>query len=432
MHPKKHLQFNALRQSLSDHFFAINDLRQQSKLDHQLHDCLMSGFAMMFFQDPSILEFQRKLEEKSQFSNLSSVFQVKSVPKESQMRDTLDCVDSRHLFPIFSDWLHRLQRGKHLAQYRFLDRYYLVPIDGSQYFSSTKIHCPGCLHTTSKKGTRYYHQILQAVIVHPDMRQVLPLAPESIQNTDGTKKQDCEINAGKRLVADIRRRHPKLPIIITGDDLYSKQPFIDAVKQARMSYILVAKPTDHKELFQRVHKLDSLGGCVGLEVTDDKERIHRYRWVNQVPLNGSKNADEVNFFQYELVNKGKITYKNSWVTDITINEHNIVDLVKGGRARWKIENETFNTLKNQGYYIEHNYGHGRQNLSLNFFLLNLLAFFMHEIFQLTDRLYQVCRRKTSARKEYFALLRRTFQILLFRSWQHMLECIHAPPELYAP
>jgi len=264
------------------------------------------------------------------------------------------------------------------------------------------------------------------------MRQVLPLAPESIQNTDGTKKQDCEINAGKRLVADIRRRHPKLPIIITGDDLYSKQPFIDAVKQARMSYILVAKPTDHKELFQRVHKLDSLGGCVGLEVTDDKERIHRYRWVNQVPLNGSKNADEVNFFQYELVNKGKITYKNSWVTDITINEHNIVDLVKGGRARWKIENETFNTLKNQGYYIEHNYGHGRQNLSLNFFLLNLLAFFMHEIFQLTDRLYQVCRRKTSARKEYFALLRRTFQILLFRSWQHMLECIHAPPELYAP
>lgn len=432
MHPKKHLQFNALRQSLSDHFFAINDLRQQSKLDHQLHDCLMSGFAMMFFQDPSILEFQRKLEEKSQFSNLSSVFQVKSVPKESQMRDTLDCVDSRHLFPIFSDWLHRLQRGKHLAQYRFLDRYYLMPIDGSQYFSSTKIHCPGCLHTTSKKGTRYYHQILQAVIVHPDMRQVLPLAPESIQNTDGTKKQDCEINAGKRLVADIRRRHPKLPIIITGDDLYSKQPFIDAVKQARMSYILVAKPTDHKELFQRVHKLDSLGGCVGLEVTDDKGRIHRYRWVNQVPLNGSKNADEVNFFQYELVNKGKITYKNSWVTDITINEHNIVDLVKGGRARWKIENETFNTLKNQGYYIEHNYGHGRQNLSLNFFLLNLLAFFMHEIFQLTDRLYQVCRRKTSARKEYFALLRRTFQILLFRSWQHMLECIHAPPELYAP
>jgi hypothetical protein len=392
----------------------------------------MSGFAMMFFQDPSVLEFQRQLEEKSQFSNLSSVFQVKSVPKESQMRDTLDCVDSQNLFPIFSDWLHRLQRGKHLAQYRFLNRYYLVPIDGSQYFSSTKIHCPGCLHTTSKKGTRYYHQILQAVIVHPDMRQVLPLAPEPIQNTDGTKKQDCEINAGKRLIGSIRIRHPKLPIIITADGLYSKQPFIDAVKQARMSYIIVAKPNDHEQLFQHARELKALGYGGNLELTDDKGRIHRYRWVNQVPLNGSKNADDVNFFQYELVNKGKVTYKNSWVTDITIDEHNVVDLVKGGRARWKIENETFNTLKNQGYHIEHNYGHGRRNLSLNFFLLNLLAFFMHEIFQLTDRLYQACRRKTSARKEFFALLRRTFQILLFRSWRHMLECIHAPPELYAP
>ena len=261
------------------------------------------------------------------------------------------------------------------------------------------------------------------------MRQVLPLAPEPVQNTDGTEKQDCEINAGKRLVTGIRRRHPKLPIIITGDGLYSKQPFIDVVKQARMSYILVAKPNDHKELFQWVREMDAQGESGNLTLTDDKGHIHRYRWVNQVPLNGSKNADNVNFFQYELTLKGKVTYRNSWVTGITIDEHNIVDLVKGGRARWKIENETFNTLKNQGYHIEHNYSHGRQHLTVNFFLLNLLAFFMHEIFQLTDRLYQACRRKTSSRKEYFALLRHTFQILLFRSWQHMLQFIHAPPDL---
>jgi hypothetical protein len=100
LHQRKHLQFNALRQSLSEHFFAISDLRQQSKLDHQLHDCLMSGFATMFFQDPSIPEFQRRLEEKSRFSNLSSLFQVKSVPEESKMRETLDYVESRHLLGV--------------------------------------------------------------------------------------------------------------------------------------------------------------------------------------------------------------------------------------------------------------------------------------------------------------------------------------------
>ena len=432
MHTKKHLQFNALRQSLSKHFCAIDDGRQQGKARYGLHDCLMSGFAMMFFQDPSLLEFQKRLEETSQASNLGRVFQVQSVPKDSQLRDTLDQVDTQHLYPIFKDWLHRLQRGKHLIDYRFLDRYYLVPVDGSEYFSSAKIHCPGCLHATKDNQTRYYHQILQAVIVHPDMRQVLPLAPEPIQNTDGTEKQDCEINAGKRLIARIRKRHPKLPVIITGDGLYSKQPFIDTVKQARMSYILVAKPKDHKVLFEWVRDLDALGAGGHLEFSDAKGRTHRYQWVNQVPLNGSRDADDVNFFQYNLISNGKVTYRNSWVTDLPIDENNVVQLVKGGRARWKIENETFNTLKNQGYHIEHNYGHGRQHLSMNFFVLNLLAFFMHQIFELTDRLYQSCRLKTNSRKEYFSLLRHMFQMLRFRSFQHMLEFILAPPDQYPP
>ena len=387
---------------------------------------------MMFFQDPSLVEFQRRIEEKKHFSNLSNIFHVQSVPKDSQMRQNLDQVSPKQLYPIFSDWIGRLQRGKHLEQYRFLDRYYLVPIDGSQYFSSKNIHCSGCLRANSKSGPRYYHQILQAVIVHPDMRQVLPLAPEPIQNTDGSKKQDCEINAGKRMVANLRKQHPKLPMVIVGDGLYSKQPFIDAVKQSRMSYILVAKPDDHKVLFEWVRDLQALGDGGSLEFTDKKGRKHRYRWVNSVPLNGSKDADNVNFFEYELIPKDKVMYRNSWVTDILVDVHNVADLVKGGRARWKIENEIFNTLKNQGYHIEHNYGHGNQHLSMNFFVLNLLAFYMHQIFELTDRLYQRCRLKTSSRKEYFSLLRHIFQILLFRSWQHFLNFIHAPPDVYAP
>ena len=135
----------------------------------------MSAFAMMFFQDPSLLEFQRRIQDKKQFSNLSNVFRVQSVPKDSQMCHNLDQLPTKQLDPIFSDWLGRLQRGKHLEKYRFLDRYYLVPIDGSQYFSSKSIYCSGCLQANSKSGTRYYHQILQAVIVHPDSNPVREL-----------------------------------------------------------------------------------------------------------------------------------------------------------------------------------------------------------------------------------------------------------------
>jgi hypothetical protein len=203
VHLKKHLSFTALRKSLSEHFRQIQDPRQNGKVRFSLHDCLMSGFAMMFFQDPSILTFQQRLQDKIQKNNLTTVFDVRDIPKDTQMREVLDFVDVTQLDSIFSDFLHRLQRGKHLVNYQFLDGMYLVSIDGSEYFSSQNIHCPHCLVTKSKGIERYHHQILQSVIVHPDMRQVIPLSPEQISNRDGTKKQDCEINAGKRVLHKI-------------------------------------------------------------------------------------------------------------------------------------------------------------------------------------------------------------------------------------
>ena len=428
MHSKKHLSFTALRKSLSQHFGQIDDRRQSAKVDFSLHDCLMSGYAMMFFQDPSLLTFQQRLQDGIQKNNLATIFNVSGVPKETQMRHVLDAIAASELDPIFADFLHRLQRGKHLVNYQFLNNSYLVSIDGSEYFSSEKINCPHCLVTQSKGKQRYHHQILQSVIVHPDMRQVLPLAPESISNRDGSKKQDCERNAAKRLIAKIRATYPKLKITVTADGLYSNQPFIDELKKAKMSFILVAKPTDHKVLFEWVNELIQLDGGGRLELVDEKGRRHCYQWVNQVPLNGTKDADLVNFFQYQLVaSSGKTTYKNSWVTDIDVNGNNVLSLVKGGRARWKIENETFNTLKNQGYHLEHNFGHGQHNLSMIFFVLNLLAFYVHQILELTDRLYHKVRyTKFTSRKEYWNQLRCTIRILIFPRWESLLQFILDP------
>lgn len=434
MHIKKHLGFTGLRKMLSNCFLKASDNRDKSKTEYGLHDFFMTGFAMMFFQDTSLLAFQRRLQKACNMNNLKTMFNIESIPKDSQLRDVLDQAPVDDLNKIFCDFLFQLQRGKHLELYQFLDGHYLMPLDGSEYFSSYKICCPGCLTKEKPKGKiRYHHQILQAAIVHPDIKQVLPLAPEPITNKDGSKKQDCEINAGKRIVSKIRENHPKLKIIITGDGLYSKQPFIDELKQAGMSYILVAKPTDHKILFEWVDELTALGDGHKLEIKRPKGKKHEYKWINNVPLNGSDKADQVNFFQFKIIDKiGKVTYKNSWVTDMPIDRSNIKDLVKGGRARWKIENETFNTLKNQGYHIEHNYGHGKKNLSLIFFILNLLAFYTHQILELTDLLYQQCRQDFSSRKEFWNQIRCTFRFMVFDSWEIMLEKIIGPPDYMPP
>ena len=155
-----------------------------------------------------------------------------------------------------------------------------------------------------------------------------------------------------------------------------------------MSYILVAKPENHKILFENLKNRRQTDRVHELELTDSKNNLH--------------------------------TYRNSWVTDLVISSDNVAELVRGGRARWKIENETFNTLKNQGYHIEHNFGHGKEHLSMNFFQLNLLAFFVHQILEMTDKYYQQARLKFSARKEYWNQLRCTFRILLFNSWEDLL------------
>lgn len=426
MHEKKHLSFASLRDVLSEKARSLPDVRQEGKVAHSVHDVVMCGFATMHFQDPSLLQFQRRMEDTRQTSNMKTLFHVDSIPGDKQIRDVMDEVDPESLEEVFSDYFGRLQRGKHIESYRVLGRYYAAVIDGAEYFSSEKLHCPGCL----KRNKRFLHQIVQAAVVHPDKRQVIPLAPEEVKNTDGHEKQDCEVNAGKRLIKKMRRVHPRLPFIIVADGLYSKQPFIQDLGGEDMRFVLVAKETDHEVLMQYVDGARALKETSRRETKDQKGHLHVYEWINGVPVNGSDDAPIINYFAYSLFANDKRTYYNSWVTDIPIEKKNIEELAKIGRMRWKIENEVFNTVKNQGYHIEHNYGHGKKHLSFNFFLLNMLAFFVHQIFELTDRLYRECRQKLGSKKNLWDHLRVSIRMLIFPDWETLLRRVHTPSEFW--
>jgi len=195
------------RFTVSSLFHQLPDARQLAKTDYSIHDAMMSGFACMYFQDPSLLQFQERLREVENRDNLQTLFGVCDIPGEAQLRDIDDEVESEHISPIFKEYFSRLQRSKHLLQYQLFDGLYVCSIDGTQYFHSKNIHCSGCLTTTHKNGEiNYSHKVLQAAIMHPDMRQVIPLMPEEIRNTDGNTKQDCEINAAKRLIPNVSLR----------------------------------------------------------------------------------------------------------------------------------------------------------------------------------------------------------------------------------
>jgi hypothetical protein len=371
--PKKHLNFDALRTSLSNCFTNIPDSRVQGRTHHSLHDAMMSAFACMFFQDPSIAEFQRQVQEGKNNNNLHTLFDVQTIPKDTQLRDVVDNVSSEALRPVFKDYFHQLQRAKQLEPFQVLPNLYLCAIDGVYHHSSEQVHCEQCLTKKHKNGSvTYSHGVLQGAFMHPDQRQVIPVMPEPIANSEtGYLKQDCEINAAKRFIEHLKKDHPRLGVLITGDGLFSKAPMVNLVLEHKMHFVFVAKPNDHKYMMQWIADCDVSSE---VSVNDFRRRTHRYTYQNQVPLNANKEAPLVNYIHYELTNeKGKVTYKNSWVCDIEVNHQNVVALAQAGRCRWKIENECFNTLKNQGYHLNHNFGHGKKNLSHNMYLLTLLV-----------------------------------------------------------
>lgn len=416
---KKHLRFDALRKVLSTHLEAQQDPRQADKCEYSLHDTVMSAFACMYFQEPSLLQFQQRLEKKHQRNNLHTVFRVKNTPKESQMRDMIDTLPPETFEPVFKDYYERLRRHKHLEDYAIFSGAVMCVVDGTDYHSSKSVHCKSCLHRTHKNGCRTYrHAALQGAIIHSDKRQVVPVMPEAIKNTDGSEKQDCETNAAKRFIKNLRKAHPRQKFILGGDGLMSRQPLIETALEHNMHVLFVAKPGDHKYMFEWLNDYPELPTT---EYTDKKGCIHRFRWQNKVPLHGGANAIEVNYIEYQQIKAGAVTYKNSWVTDIEVTKENIIDLAKAGRCRWKIENECFNTLKNQGYHIEHNYGHGSENLSYNMYLLTLLAFFYHQIFELTCGIYQACRKANGSKKNLWDGFRFIIEKMIIESWEVLMD-----------
>ena len=254
--PKKNLRFSILLEILQDAFKRIPEHRDPQKVEYQIADIYTAAFAMFFFQDKSLLEFQKQLENRYRLSNLTTVFNVSGIPKDSQFRDVIDSHSYKIILEVFKDYFSRLQRAKYLNRFQIFGNSYLITIDGSEYFSSKKIECSKCLKKEHQNGTiTYHHQILQATLVHPDIKQVIPLAPEFVRNGDGGQKQDCEINAGKRLIHKIKADHPHLSMIIVGDSLYSKGPFVNELTSLKYSFILVAKPDDHKSLYSDIEGL---------------------------------------------------------------------------------------------------------------------------------------------------------------------------------
>jgi hypothetical protein len=427
MRPLTKLTFAAFRDLLATTFAKIVDQRDPCRITWELPAVLMSAFAMLFFQHPSLLEYQRRMQKRMGRSNLERVFQVEDIPSDTQMREILDGVPTeplRRVLPQIFEQMRRVGWTTRFVTAVAGQKYYPTVLDGSAYFHSPQIHCPSCLHQRQASGeTHYSHVVVAATVTRAGSHAILPLDAEEVRNTDGQQKQDCELTAAKRLVTRLRVEHRQLSLCIVGDDLYAHEPFIQELRARRMDFVLVAKPTSHMALFAQLAEREQRAACVRgtwAEGTGRHRRSFEYRSAADVSLTQS-GAVRVNFLEvWERHPDGTVGYHNSWVTDFVVTPETVAAIVGIGRSRWKIENEQFNVHKNHGYEVEHNYGHGRQTLSMVFYLLNLLAFLAHKLLEFGDRLYQQCQAGES-RRGLWTLFRSAFYLIAFDTWEALLH-----------
>ena len=419
----KHLNADSLFNGFLKDFSKVSDYRKGNK-KISTSDALMSGFAMFSLKDPSLLAFDERRKGKDQ--NLQNIYNIDKVPCDTQMRTILDEVNPEELRAAFKSPLRQLQRSKELAKMIFYDGCYLLSLDGTGYFSSKKLFSDICMQKVNQKRGEVtsYLQMLGAAIVHPDFKEVIPLFPELIIKQDGDTKNDCERNASKRFFGKLRKDHPHLPLIIIEDGLSSNAPHIREARKYNLHYILGAKESDHSFLFKQVGTSRNLGQSTEFEILDKKnpEKVHRFSFINQVQLNASNPDIIVNFIEYWEITPKK-TQHFSWVTDFTLMKKNAYQIMKGGRARWKIENETFNTLKNQGYHFEHNFGLGKKYLSVIFVMLMMLAFLADQIRQLSCKLFQVVKAKQKSKRALWERMRSLFKEFAFESMQMLYHAI---------
>src|SRR5215475_5817266 len=296
MRPLKSLTLEAIIELLATAFGELEDARAADQLTYPLHDTVMSGFALMFFHHPSLLQFQRAMPQKRRRCNLQTIFGVHEVPSDTQMREILDGVEPeplRALLPQLCEKVRRAGWGGRftppLPSGQHQGTYYTVALDGSEYFHSTTIHCPHCLRQPAAKGQVHYsHLVVGATLVQAGSQQVLPVDAEEVRNaTAESHPQDCELTASKRLMVRLRREHPQMALIVIGDDLYSHVPFVTQLQQLRLHYVLVAKPSSHPTLMAAVAAAETQGvsqegqweGGSGV-----RRRTYTYRIVRQLPL----------------------------------------------------------------------------------------------------------------------------------------------------
>ena len=428
------LSFDRLRSILVATVTQLPDQRTRPNRIYEIADAALGAFAVFFVQSPSFLAHQRDMQRRQGQNNAESLFGIDQVPSAPQIRNLLDPIPPEQLAPPFWRVFEQLRDGDYLTAYQGHLGRWLCALDGTQYFSSQKIHCDQCTTRVVNERIYYSHTLVAPLLVAPGENRIIALEPEFVRPQDGTEKQDCELRAAERWLKRNGSRFPPGSLTFLGDDLYCHQPFCTLVLAAHQHFAFTCKPDSHPALYQEIDLLSKVGGVS--EVSQRRwngqhYELWRYRYALRVPLRADGQPLYVNWCEVTITDAttGELLYHNAWATDHALTESGLHDFVTAARTRWKSENENNNVLKNYGYHLEHNFGHGQQYLALVLIRLNLLAFLFHTVLDLCDEPYRRVRAELATRQTFFHDVQALTRYLYFDSWQTLIDFMFTRLEL---
>lgn len=402
------------------------DRRTGTNRRYSLRDAALGAFSVFFTQSPSFLSHQQSMQRSKGSSNAGTIFGLEKIPTDNWIRTLLDPVPVSRLSVVFRRVFERLEQDGSVETYRAFDGTLLVALDGTWFHSSEAVHCERCNRQSHHDGrTTWYHSAITPVLVRTGSNQVFSLEPEFIGPQDGANKQDCENAAAKRWLVGAGRYYATRGMTVLGDDLYCNEPMCLLLLEHEYNFILTCKYSSHSYLAEWIEACDAKEDLHEQVIKrwDGKRRLfYHYRFANGVPIKDEEQALKINWMELAIFDsEGTRHARHVFATNHHLSRENVIAYIEAGRARWRIENEHNNTLKTKGYNLEHNFGHGQENLSNVLLTLNLIAFLFHSLLESFDTRYRLIRATLPRRDRFFHDVTALMQYFLFESWDELLR-----------
>ena len=411
------------------------DPRNPSYITYSQSDLVLMGILKNMCAVKSMRSMEETFNEQPCIDTLrflSGDQGLMEMPHADTLNYYLERLSPACLADVRKRMVKSLIRKKSFYRSKLLGKYWRIIIDGTGLFYFREKHCENCLVTTitreeegkEVKQKRYYHKVLEAkLVLAPGI--IISLDTEFIENeNEDVSKNDCELNAAKRLLERLSQDYPRLPICLQGDALYAVEPIMKLCREHGWKYILTQKATRQKVLAESYEWIASGGGAERVEGIGKEKGMGEY--VNHVEETAGK-KEEANMYRYryETDESGKKEiHEFQWITNLEVTKKNLEEMIEAGRGRWKIENEGFNNQKNGIYEIEH-LNSRNSNAMKNHYLITQIADIIMQIYLSFSPLRKTIRqsKKNTSSRLLESFRRHTVTIMYPIRWTHQEEGI---------